>query len=266
MRVWRGSQSRAFEELSFQLLKHDVPQGTTAVRTGNPDGGVEWYVTLADSTEWGWQAKHVHGIDDLLRAMAASVRRVVRDRPAIVKLTFVISSNLATSTQAGQRKSQRQKYDAAVVRWRLDIPGAQDLKFDLVQESDLLDRLSEPQHRGRKWFWWHQPVFTPAWLEDRLAEQTAAAGDKYRPDLQVDLPIQHELEALGFDASVVDELEGLRRRVSVEGRKLNLAPSGPAVLTSALRRVSASAHALSRAADGTILIAGARTESDRYFG
>ena len=59
LRTWDGEQSRAFEELSFQLLKDKVPAGTQAIRTGNPDGGVEWYATLPDGTEWGWQAKHV---------------------------------------------------------------------------------------------------------------------------------------------------------------------------------------------------------------
>ena len=57
LRSWEGSQSRAFEELSYQLLKGRVPTGTRAIRTGNPDGGVEWYATLADGSEWGWQAK-----------------------------------------------------------------------------------------------------------------------------------------------------------------------------------------------------------------
>jgi hypothetical protein len=46
LRTWDGEQSRAFEELSFQLLKEKVTPGTQAIRTGNPDGGVEWYAML----------------------------------------------------------------------------------------------------------------------------------------------------------------------------------------------------------------------------
>lgn len=95
LRAWNGEQSRAFEEVSYQLLKHKVPGGTRAIRTGNPDGGVEWYVTLPDGTEWGWQAKHVHGIDALLNAITDSVQRVAKERPTLRKLTFVISSNWA---------------------------------------------------------------------------------------------------------------------------------------------------------------------------
>ena len=97
LRAWNGEQSRAFEEISYQLLKRKVPGGTRAIRTGNPDGGVEWYVTRPDGIEWGWQAKHVHGIDALLNAMTDSVKRVAKERPNLRKLTFAISSNLGTS-------------------------------------------------------------------------------------------------------------------------------------------------------------------------
>ncbi len=133
LRPWDGSQARAFEELAFQLLKTDVPTGTQAVRTGNPDGGVEWYGRLDDGSEWGWQAKHIHGIDPLLTAMRASVRRVVQDRPEVVHLTFVISSNLSTSTRGRSRKSQREKYEDAVASWKATIDGAARIEFPLVE-------------------------------------------------------------------------------------------------------------------------------------
>ena len=62
LRTWNGEQSRAFEELSFQLLKDKVPSGTRAIRTGNPDGGVEWYATLAGRSRVGLagQARQGH--------------------------------------------------------------------------------------------------------------------------------------------------------------------------------------------------------------
>src|SRR5215471_11588268 len=82
IRLWNGSQPRAFEELCYQLLREpqDLPPNSPPpIRTGNPDGGVEWYVDLPDGTQWGWQAKYyfLENLDDLLDAMTASVRRVV---------------------------------------------------------------------------------------------------------------------------------------------------------------------------------------------
>jgi hypothetical protein len=247
LRAWSGSQARAFEELSYQLLKSSVPTGSQAIRTGNPDGGVEWYAAVADGKEWGWQAKHVHGIDALLTAMSSSVQRVVRDRPKLVKLTFVISWNLAASTRGGARISQRQKFENKVARWKATLPGAAAIEFELIQESDLLTLLAKPEHRGRAWFWWAEPVLGSDWLAHRLAEQSAAAGERYRPDLQVDLPIEDDLKALGAAESVLTEFDRLRRQVITEGRELRLTPRGPKEVISLYREMVKSAELLATA-------------------
>jgi hypothetical protein len=213
LRPWNGEHSRAFEEISFQLLKGRVPVGTQAIRTGNPDGGVEWYVTLPDGTEHGWQCKDVQGIDALLTAMTDSVRTVAAERSTLRKLTFVISWNLATGKNRSERKSQRQKYEDKVAVWQKEISGADKIEFGLVQESDLLDEMAKPGHWGRQWFWWDDLVLGNDWLVTRYEEQWHAASEKYRPDLQVDLPIQDDLLALGFDQTIVDHFAKLVREV-----------------------------------------------------
>lgn len=241
IRPWRGSTSRAFEELCYQLFKSDAPEGG-AVRTGNPDGGVEWYATLSDGTEWGWQAKHVHDVDSLLNGMTESVRAVVRDRPKLTKLTFLISSNLDTAVAGGRRKSQRQKYEDKVRSWRTAIDGAARLDFELIQESDILTRLGLPEHQGRRWFWFRDVEFTDAWLSERLREQIAAAGEKYRPDLQVDLPIEGDLAGVGFDATALDSLDRLRRGVVSEAGDLWLRNEGSDELVKAYDAITAAAE------------------------
>lgn len=253
IRSWEGSQSRAFEELAYQLLKSEVPAGSHPVRTGNPDGGVEWYARLNDGSEWGWQAKHIHGIDALLTAMKESVRRIAQERPDISRLIFVISLNLATSTRGRTRKSQRQKYEDAVATWKATIAGAANIEFKLVQGSDLLDRLALPEHRARAWFWWAEPVFTPSWFQSRLTEEADAAGDKYRPDLQVDLPIEDDLKALGFDSSVVSEFERLRHAVVSASQDLWLTPRGPTELKRLYRKILKTGKVLRDVATRTVL-------------
>ena len=128
-----------------------------------------------------WQAEHrprhrcTPHRDDF-----GSVQRVVQDRPKLAKLTFVISWNLATSTRRGARLSQRQKFESKVASWKSTVAGAANIEFDLIQESDLLALLAQPEHRGREWFWWAEPVLGDDWLIHRLAEQSDAAGERYR--------------------------------------------------------------------------------------
>lgn len=226
IRPWRGSTAWGFEELCFQLFKSDAPAGTRTIRTASPDGGVEWYATLPDDSQWGWQAKHVHDVDSLLSGLTESVRAVVRDRPRLTKLVFLVSSNLDTAVQGGRRKSQRQKYDDKVQTWRTSIEGAANIEIELIQESDILDRLALPEHQGKRWFWWGETEFTDAWLSQKLRGQVDAAGQKYRPDLQVDVPIENDLVALGFDEAALDQFGRLLKAVASEAGDLWLQKKG----------------------------------------
>lgn len=256
LRMWNGEQSRAFEELSFQLLKDQVPLGTRAIRTGNPDGGVEWYASLPDGSEWGWQAKHVRGIDALLTAMTGSVRRVANERPRLRQLTFVISWNLATGTSGREQKSQRQKYEDKIKTWQESIPGGDNITFELVQESDLVNELAKPEHSGRRWFWWNELVLGHDWLVQRYDQQAAAASEKYRPDLQVDVPIQEDLLALGFDQSIFAVFDRLRRDVVSAVADLHLSPEDDAAAVSVYRTILDTAAALKTSAGALTLQAG----------
>lgn len=253
LRIWEGSQHRAFEELSYQLLKDNVPSGTRAIRTGNPDGGVEWYATLSDGTEWGWQAKHVNGIDALLNAMTDSVKRVAKERPTLRRLTFAISTNLSTGTSGRERKSQRQKYEDKVSTWKRTITGADAIEFELVQESDLLDLLAKPEHKGRIWFWWGGLTLGSEWLRERHTEQSDAAGDKYRPDLQVDIPIQDDLLALGFDATAMATFDGFRRRILTAVDELHPPGKGRSKIAKLHRAISDASVKVGEVADAALV-------------
>lgn len=255
LRSWNGTQARAFEELSFQLLKSEAPANSLVIRTGNPDGGVEWYAVLPDGSEWGWQAKYVHGIDALLTAMTASVTRVALERPRLTRLVFVVSSNLATGTRGGERKSARQKYEAKVETWKRSIPAAAHVEFALVQASELLDRLAQPEHRGRQWFWWADPQLGRSWCAAKLHEQADAAGERYRPDLQVDLPIEEDLKALACSESTMEDLERLLGRVVAAAQGLRLAPCGPKKLQTLHRALIESAAVLAGAVKQVVVTA-----------
>jgi hypothetical protein len=226
IRSWEGSKDRAFEEICYQLLREpdDLPPGMVGhtVRTGNPDGGVEWYADTADGQEWGWQAKYIEDIDSLLGAMKKTVERVVKERSRLTKLTFCIPTNLSSGTAGGTRRPGGQRYANAVASWKKDITGVGKIEFDLKQGSDLLDRLVLPKHAGRVWFWWNEPFLGAEWLAKFQRKQADYAGERYRPALQVDVPIQDDLSALGFSDSYFKELR--RYTKAAADRLADLAP------------------------------------------
>ena len=206
IREWRGSRDQAFEEFCYQL-RDSVPEGAVLVKTGSPDGGLEWYVTLRNGVQWGWQAKFVFDIGTLLRGMEKSLRTVVKKRPACRRLTFCIPFDLPDAPGGGERKSAREKFEDRKRSWRERIPGADRVRVELWSEGELLERLvHHPARRGMEWFFWDKEVFSPGWCKKRQKVTAKAAGGRYSPELHVGLPVTFPLEGLAPVGSVSGDI------------------------------------------------------------
>ena len=213
IRQWRGSQDQAFEELCYQL-RDATPRGAELVKTGNPDGGLEWYVTLRSGEQRGWQAKYSFDIDNLLRGMEKSLKTVAEKRPACRRLTFCIPFDLPDAPGDGQRKSARQKFEDRKNKWRQRIAGADKIHIDLWSGGDLLERLARDQgQRGIIRFFWNQEVFSPEWCRRRMDVSIVAAGRRYTPQLHVDLPVAFALEGLALSEVYWKRFRQLRGNV-----------------------------------------------------
>ena len=220
LRLWRGLQYQAFEELCYQL-RDPTPTDATLVKTGNPDGGVEWYVTLPDGTQRGWQAKFAFEIDTLLRLMEKSLKTVAEKRPECVQLTFCIPFDLPDAPGNGQRKSARQKFEDRKQSWRNLIPGADRISIELWSGGEILERLVlHRNQRGLVRFWWGKEVFAPDWCRQRVKAAVKAAGGRYSPKLHVELPTAFALDGLALSETWRRRYETLRESVLSAARKV----------------------------------------------
>src|SRR5450759_1001689 len=125
IRAWDGSRDKAWEHLCFQL-RPPAPPDTTTTKTGDPDAGLEWYVTFPDGHQHGWQAKYSDNPDVLISLMRESLVTVVTRRPEVDRLTFCVPIDLAAGRdRPGARRrttSARQESEVAVVRGSGDYP------------------------------------------------------------------------------------------------------------------------------------------------
>ena len=196
LRQWDGSQYRAFEELCYQL-RDPMPEGGELVKTGNPDGGFEWYVNFKNGVQWGWQAKFTFEIDTLLKLMEKSLKTVVEKRPKCRRLTFCIPFDLPDAPGTGKRKSARQKFEDRKKRWPDRIPGAERVRIELWSAGDLLQRLVVHRNQGGiVKFFWDKEVFSTDWCARRMEKTAREAGGRYSPELHIDLPVAFALEGL----------------------------------------------------------------------
>lgn len=223
IRPIRGSANNGFEELCCQLAGAEPVADGRYVRNGTPDGGVECYWLRADG-EWGWQAKYFDKLgDSQWQQMDDSVEAALRTHPRLTRLTFCLPFNLPDGREPGKR-SQRERWDDRVAKWQ-EWAAARNMtvRFDLWDETQLLERLARPANAGRSWFWFRNVELTPEWIRQHVRESLAAAGPRYTPEVHVDLPIAQHFETLGHTQAFRDRLRArihaLRQAFADIGRR-----------------------------------------------
>jgi hypothetical protein len=214
LREWDGSKFRAFEELTFQV-RQPAPAGWKTVKTGDPDGGVEWYDLAPDGQAHGGQAKFVGDVAGLIKHGQATVKAVGANRAFrnVVKLTFYAPFDMPEPAPNARQKagqapgSARARWLEAVAKWKRELPGVGDIEIDFVGGGELLERLTEPGNEGRRWFFFNERVLGPSWCAAHLKTAGVIADARYTPERHVELPSAAALEGLTVG-------RGFRRRLT----------------------------------------------------
>ena len=211
IRTIKGSQSNAFEELCAQLARAETPPDARFVRKGTHDAGVECYCKLQDGSEWGWQAKYFTAspTGTQWQELDESVKRALDKHPALTRYFVCIPVDRSDARIDG-RQSALQRWEKHVAKWKCWAQErCMSVEFIWWGSSELFDRLSQPEHIGRVFFWFNERYFEGDWFGDRLKEAHDAAGSRYKQEIHVDLPILRELELFGRTVTAFDEIRSL---------------------------------------------------------
>jgi hypothetical protein len=216
IREHAGSKHRGFEELVYQLIPTLEDIGShEVVRHGTPDAGTEATVTFDDGSVWGWQAKYLFAFrSGELNQLDKSFKTALAAHPALARYTFVLPYDLPSARPA-RGKSARQRFDEAKARWEdLAASEGRSVEVTYVGESPLLNLLLQPEHAGRVRYWFDRLLFSAEWLSEKTELALRAAGPRYTPELNVELPIAFVFDGLGrterFDEAFGRHVRALR--------------------------------------------------------
>lgn len=214
IRTLNGGRGKGFEELCAQLSRAESPLGSTFVRKGTPDAGVECYAVLSDGPEWGWQSKYVDGLGKSQWAQIdKSIETALKKHPKLVRYFVCIPVDRSDARIDG-RKSAKERWDEHVEKWsRWAANRGMTVEFVYWGSHELLERLAQPQHVGRVQFWFDARGFDGAWFSARLDEALKTAGPRYTPEIHVDLPIAWEFEVFGRTARFFDREKAHARKI-----------------------------------------------------
>ena len=205
IRKHRTSQEDGFEELCCQLLSLRPPSGDAVwIRKDGAggDAGVEGFWRLANGSEICLQAKFFFELGaSQWQQIDESVTTMLKKHPDCTEYIICLPINLGDGRKTG-KKGQREKWNDRVAAWSAIQP-SRKVHFELWDESKLTKFLTQddPQFSGRRRYWFDEKVLSKAWLEGRLKEALENLGDRYTPEMHVDLPIAKRLSALVRDSS-----------------------------------------------------------------
>ena len=223
IRALDGSQDAGFEELCAQLARAESPSNATFERKGSPDAGVECYCVLPDGSEWGWQAKYFFGLrSSQWSQIDRSIETALEKHPKLARYFVCAPMNRPDSRRSGQTSSMA-RWRAGVAKWQgWARARGMDVEFVWWGASELIERLSKPEHAGRLQFWFDVTAFDGSWFQERLKEAIVAAGPRYTPELHIDLPIAQELEQFAHSEVSVNSIKSLARGLRQEFRHIGI--------------------------------------------
>ena len=199
LRPWDGSQNISFEMLVCQLAEYEpVPDGSTFVRKGAPDAGVECYWELPDGRELGWQAKFFTSspTSQQWTQVDSSVKNALGSHPNLRNYTICMAADRADARIEGQ-KSFLDRWNDRVKKWE-SWASERNMCVDFTfwGTHEIVERLALDKHQGRHFFWFHEELLSPTWFQQKLDEVIAQIGPRYRPDLNIQVPLSAVFEGL----------------------------------------------------------------------
>ena len=223
IRAIDGSKAKGFEELIVQLARAEIPADARFERVGTHDAGVECYCALKGGSEWGWQAKYFTSAlnNSQWDQLDDSVKTALDKRPRLTRYYVCIPWDRSDARKKNQ-KSAMLRWDEHVSKWQ-GWAQERDMNVEFVWwgASELIERLSQPTHIGRIFFWFDDRYFDKAWYDNHLQVATAV-GPRYTPEVHVDLPIAQDMEMFGRTDAAINRIKAMAREVRREFRTITL--------------------------------------------
>ena len=206
IRPLNGARDKGFEELCSQLARSEIADDARFIRKGSPDAGVECFAVYENGSEYAWQAKYFLTLgNSQWSQIDESVSTALQKHPRLTRYFVCLPLDLPDARVPG-KESALAKWSARVEKWTgWASERGMTVEFTYWGSSELLERLTRPEHIGRVRFWFDATGFDEDWFERRLQEARQTAGPRYTSELHVNLPIADRFEAFGRTSRFFDQ-------------------------------------------------------------
>ena len=215
LETYQGSKWRSFEELCYQIAKGIYgEQGTfTSVDDSGGGDGVEFYMTLPNGDQWGWQAKFFHdptprlNISNRKQSIKRSLEKACQEHIHLKKWILCTPSNFTPIEQDWFENTLCQS-----------IPENMNIELEHWGDSDFNTWLSEPRFSGKWHYFFGKLEINLNWFQTQFDKQMTSVGEKFNSSLHTETLVDARIHALlgdeGFVRQITELIEKLQSELS----------------------------------------------------
>ena len=205
LKPYQNHKYRSFEELCYQIAKglYGEKGRFTSIDDSGGGDGVEFYLTLPNGDQWGWQAKFYESGDRLSQSnrkqsITNSLNKACEIHPRLKKWILCTASNLTPKEQTWFGNTLRQS-----------IPPDMDVDLEHWGDSEFNAWLSEPRFSGKLHYFFGELELNLDWFKTQFNKQIVSVGEKFNSSLHTETRVDANLHALLGDKVFVHQITEL---------------------------------------------------------
>ena len=216
LKPYHHDKRKSFEQLCFQVAKklHGSLGKFTPIDDSGGGDGVEFFLTLQDGTEWGWQAKfyfpQLRLNDSRKRSIIESLETSKTHHNRLTKWFLCTPTDFVISGQHSELQWFEQTLSGI----------ASDVELVHWGDSEFSDMLADPQMIGKYSYFFGDFEFSPDWFAHQVSKQLVKVRDKFYPKLHTETEIDLRAHCLVGDDTLQKCLTELLGQISAEQQTL----------------------------------------------
>lgn len=213
LKTYKGNKYLSFEELCYQIAKelYGEKGDFTSIDDSGGGDGVEFYLTLPNGDQWGWQAKFYHpnarlSIGNRKQSIKGSLIKACQEHKRLKKWILCTPTNFTPDQK--DKKGKRIQGEQTWFKDKLpnSVPENMEVKLEHWSESDFNNWLSSPHFAGKRLYFFGELELTLDWFRTQFKKQEASVRDRFNPVLHTKTNIDRQIHALLGDRAFVERL------------------------------------------------------------
>lgn len=205
---YENDKRRSFEELCYQIAKglHGDEGRFTSIDDSGGGDGVEFYLTLPNGDQWGWQAKFYYpqkrlNISNRKQSIINSLKKACEVHPNLKKWILCTPTNF--TPRKGRSQGEQIWFENTL---RQSIPPNMNVDLEHWGDSDFNNWLSEPHFSGKRHYFFGELELDLEWFKTQFEKEKAELKKQYDSSLHTEIDVEIDIHALLGDHTFVKHI------------------------------------------------------------